>query len=287
MRVGFHLSIAKGLGQTLKDAYKLKCEVIQIFNQNPRGWKRTVKSLREITEFKEGLLRFGIFPLFIHMPYLVNLASEDPIKREKSRLLSLHVIKESVKYGAKGVVLHMGHYDNSPKAAINFLLKEIELLLKEMPPSLMLLLENSAGQGREIGFDSREWKEVFDALGKDNLQLGFCLDTAHAFQAGYDLRCTEGLERLLNDIEMAMGLDKVVLVHINDSKTPLGSRVDRHWHIGEGEIGQDGFRIIINHPHLKRLPGIMETPKKRENDDIRNMQKIKSLMSEVESDQGD
>jgi deoxyribonuclease-4 len=143
-----------------------------------------------------------------------------------------------------------------------------------------LLLENTAGQGTEIGYQLNHLQAILEQV-RDRRRVGFCLDTAHAFQAGYDLATAEGLDRLLEKFDTLIGLDKLKVLHLNDSRSKSGSRADRHWHIGEGEIGVSGFKNIVNHAALVHLPGIMETPRKTDADDLNNMAVMRSLINEA------
>jgi deoxyribonuclease-4 len=138
-------------------------------------------------------------------------------------------------------------------------------------------MENTAGQGSEIGYHFEQIKRIIEGV-EDNKRLGVCLDTAHTFEAGYNLSSKDGFERTLENFDQTVGLKRLHLFHLNDSKTPLGSRKDRHWHIGEGYIGMEGFRNLVNHPLLRQLPGIMETPRKDTVEDLKNMKVIKSLV---------
>jgi deoxyribonuclease-4 len=144
--------------------------------------------------------------------------------------------------------------------------------------SIMLLMENTAGQGTEIGFTFDQIKKILEGV-DDPQRMGVCIDTAHTFEAGYDISNKDGLERTLENFDKVVGLKKLQLLHLNDSKTPLGSRKDRHWHIGQGMIGLEGFRNLVNHPLLRHLPGIMETPRKDTIEDLKNMEVIRSLVA--------
>jgi deoxyribonuclease-4 len=143
--------------------------------------------------------------------------------------------------------------------------------------AVILLLENTAGQGTEIGYNFEQLRRIIDGV-HEKERVGICLDTAHSFEAGYDLSGKDGIERTLESFDRTIGLKRLHLLHLNDSKTPLGSRKDRHWHIGEGYVGREGFRSLINHPQLKGLPGIMETPRKDTVEDLKNMKVIRSLI---------
>jgi len=274
MRFGFHISIAGDLSKAADRASHLSCQTIQIFAGNPRGWKSRDLDPGKAFALREALHQKGISPLFVHMPYLPNLAARDDALYEKSIQVLCEMLRRSDMLGASGLVTHPGHggFGNENKSDQK-VSDAINRALGVVRNDVKILLENTAGQGREIG--SR-----FDRIGtllekvNDQGRVGICLDTAHAFAAGYDLSTRKGLDLALREFGRTIGRDRLCLLHLNDSKAPLGSKVDRHWHIGEGLIGTDGIQRIVNHPLLKGLPAIMETPKKSEDDDIRNMQTV-------------
>jgi deoxyribonuclease-4 len=160
------------------------------------------------------------------------------------------------------------------------MVKALNESLKKVPNQVIILLENTAGQGTELGSRFSQMKQILVGV-NDRQRVGVCLDTAHAFQAGYDFSSRKGLDDALNEFDRSIGLPNLHLLHLNDSKTLLGSHSDRHWHIGKGCIGLEGFRNIVNHPQLIHLPGIMETPRKDLKDDLRNMKVIKSLQQKL------
>lgn len=149
--------------------------------------------------------------------------------------------------------------------------------LAQVKNRVMVLLENTAGQGTAIGYSFSQIKELLEGIDNQS-RVGVCLDTAHAFEAGYDLSKKEGLEKVIEEFDRLIDLHKLYLLHLNDSKTPLSSRIDRHWHIGEGYIGREGFRRIINHPELCHLPAILETPRKNDEDDLKNISVVRGLV---------
>jgi deoxyribonuclease-4 len=186
-------------------------------------------------------------------------------------------LKRTETLGGNFLILHSGHrLANSEEDAIKRLSQGINEALSRIKNRVTLLLENSAGQGTEIGCNFFQIKEIIERI-ENKERVGVCLDTAHLFEFGYDISKKGGLDETLKEFENLIGLEKLCLLHLNDSRTPLGSHKDRHWHIGEGCIGLEGFRNIVNHPLLKNLPGIMETPKKSDADDPRNMQTIIGL----------
>jgi deoxyribonuclease-4 len=181
---------------------------------------------------------------------------------------------------AQYVIIHIGHRMESPEdKAIDTVSRGINEALARVTNSVIVLLENTAGQGSEIGSTFEQIAAIMERV-KDQQRIGVCLDTAHSLEAGYDLSKEEGIERTLESFERLVGLKRLHLLHLNDSKTALGSRRDRHWHIGKGRIGLEGFRYLINHASLTHLPGIMETPRKDTVEDLRNMKVIRSLVQQ-------
>lgn len=278
MRFGFHISIAGGFAKAIEKAQALECRTIQLFSHNPRGWSYKELNEDEVKVFKKLLVRSDITPVFVHMPYLPNLASLNGTLYEKSIHFLCVNLRRAHILGASYLVVHPGSRgDRSADEGIERIARAINNAFERVENSVMVLLENTAGQGTEIGSTFNQLKMIIKAVTKKK-RLGICLDSAHAFAAGYDLSTKKGLEGTLNEFDRLIGIDRLQLLHLNDSRTPLGSHTDRHWHIGEGCIELDGFRLIVNHPLLKNLPGIMETPKKTEGDDRRNMQTIKKLV---------
>ncbi len=261
MRFGFHISIAQGIASVIEKARQTRCETIQLFSRNPRGWKFKNLSADQVEGFKAQLEKSGISPCILHLPYLPNLASANPDLYAKS-VDSL--CADLVRAGALTipfVVAHVGkRLELSEGRAMARVAAAINRSLKKVPNDVMILLENTAGQGTELGANFAELGEILSRV-DDRRRVGVCLDVAHAFQAGYDVSTLKGLDGTLAEFDRLIGLKHLHLLHLNDSKTPLGSRADRHWHIGKGHIGLEGFRNIVNHPLLVHLPGIMETPR--------------------------
>ncbi len=277
MRFGFHISISGGLSKVAQRAVERNCQTVQIFSRNPRGWKYGPLSSDEAKLFQTALRRLDISPVVVHMPYLPNPASPDEGLYRRSIDSLAEELRRAQLLGAAFVVVHVGkHMGSSVEQALEKVAAAVNQALEEVETEVLLLLEGTAGQGTEIGYSFSQIRDVFARLESPN-RVGVCLDTAHIFEAGYDISTDEGLEKTLQEFDQLLGLDRLCLLHLNDSKTPLGSHVDRHWHIGEGEIGREGFRRIINHPKLRNLPGIMETPP-GEAEDKKNMQTVRSLV---------
>jgi len=278
MRFGFHISIAGGFSKVIERARKRGCETIQLFSRNPRGWAYTPLDEQEVNRFRQALSRTAISPLFVHMPYLPNLASEDRDLYGKSLDALKADLRRAFSLGAPYLIIHVGHRVRLPEdEAINRIADGINEAFQKVRNSVILLLENTAGQGTEVGHRFSQLRKIIRGV-DEREKMGICLDTAHAFGAGYDLSTRKGLERTLAEFRDEIGLEKLHLIHLNDTRSPLGSHVDRHWHIGEGNIGLEGFGNIVNHPLLVNLPGIMETPRKDDVEDQRNMHVIRGLV---------
>lgn len=259
-------------------ALKKRCDTIQFFSRNPRAWKDSSLNPEEIRSFRDALSQTSITPLFLHTPYLLNLASIDEDLYPRSINYLCEELLQAHRLGAQFVIVHVGSKLNIREMeALERVAQAINISFNRVSNPVQLLLENTAGQGTEIGYKFYQFQPIF-AWVEDRDRIGICLDTAHAFEAGYDLSTSKGLDHMLGEFKNLIGLEKLKVLHLNDSRTRFGSRVDRHWHIGEGEIGLSGFSNIVNHPALVHLPGIMETPRKTDGDDLRNMEVMRSLI---------
>jgi deoxyribonuclease-4 len=278
-RIGVHTSIAGGLHLSLERAKALGCNTLQIFSHNPRGW--TVKPISEedASKFKSLKVQLNISPVYIHTSYLINMASRDNKLRRKSIGMLVVEMNRADAIAADYVVLHTGSSSGDDKTisrrrAIDTLNEVVHMGQWRAG----LLIENTAGERGDISSTIKDLSEIMTGI-KDSLLSGLCIDTCHAFAAGYDLRCYKGIRIILDEIKKYIGLDKVKLIHLNDSKGDIGSGIDRHEHIGIGKIGSNGLRQFINIPSLKDIPLILETPKKIESDDLRNLRKVKRMLN--------
>jgi deoxyribonuclease-4 len=278
MRFGFHISIAGGFSRVAERAELRGCETIQLFSRNPRGWRYGPLDKEDVEEFRSSIKSSGLFPIFLHLPYLPNIASQESKFYKRSVDSVITDLERAEKLGAQYLIIHIGHrMESSEDEGIEAVFQGINQAFEKVKNPVILLMENTAGQGTEIGYTFDQIKKIIERV-HDHQRMGVCLDTAHSFEAGYDLSNKDGLERTLETFDQTIGLKRLHLLHLNDSKTPLGSRKDRHWHIGEGYIGLEGFRNLINHPLLRHLPGIMETPRKDTIEDLKNMEVIRSLI---------
>jgi len=277
MRFGFHISISGGFLKIVERALTKKCQTLQFFSRNPRGWPAKELDAGQARAFRESLAATGIAPVFIHLSYLPNLASSDaPLFNRSVNALS-EELKRAEALHAAAVIVHVGHRgDQSADQACEQVSRGIDRAFAMARNSMTVLLENSAGQGTEIGHTFSQLRRIARGV-QDRDRIGVCLDTAHAFAAGHNIATRSGLEKMLDEFEACIGIRKLRLLHLNDSKTALGSHTDRHWHIGKGFIGRSGFRRIVNHTALAHLPGIMETPRSTDRDDIENMSTMLKL----------
>jgi deoxyribonuclease IV len=277
MRLGFHLSIAGSLNRALDQARSLGCEALQIFVQNPRAWKWRDLPAAELDRFIAARRQSGLWPLVVHLTYLPNLAAADPRLHQLSRGRLYRELALARDLEADYLVVHPGH---GPLGEETFRRVAATLVwaISRVPPPPLVLLENTAGQGLEIGYRPAHMRQLIDFSG---VPLGLCLDTAHAFGAGYDLRVAAGVDRLLADIAQGPGLERLKMLHLNDSRAVLASRVDRHWHLGLGAIGFEGLRQFLRHPWLTPDVAIMETPKKHPADDWCNLLVARGLVKGV------
>jgi len=279
MRLGFHLSIAGGFLQAAERALALGCETVQVFSRSPRMWRAQLIEPEDALAFRSRLAERSIAPVFVHTPYLLNLGSADRALADKSARVLAEELQRAEALGAGFVVTHLGGAPGPTDRVLKRIARRLEAALRHSPESVVLLLENSGGAGNLVGASFDELAAILECCCSRE-RLGVCLDTAHAFAAGYEMRTPEGLEETLADFHRSVGLDLLRLIHANDSKGPLGSHLDRHWHIGRGEIGLAGFRNILRHPKLQALPMIMETPKDAPDADRRNMRIMKRLRKE-------
>ena len=278
MRLGFHVSISGGFALSVQRAFELGCTCMQIFSRNPRGWTIKPMDKNDVIQFKKLLEKWDIGPVFVHTNYLINLASSKPDLYEKSIEQFGIDLERTEALGAEYLVTHLGSASGQePHWMIDRVSDALNMAMKLHPPKAMILLENTAGEKGDIGYELEQVREVISRL-KDSSHIGICYDTCHGFAAGYDVRTKRDVDALAKKIDTIIGLKKLKGMHLNDCLRDYGSHVDRHWHIGEGKVGLDGFRALLNHPAFKDVPKIMETPKDTEEDDPRNMRTVKSLL---------
>jgi len=260
----------------------LRCNTLQIFTKNSSTWKEKNLSQNEIDDFKKAKEETGIITIASHTSYLINLAGH----QKKKHLLSCNALKQelirSAKLGIDYVVLHPGsHMGKGEEYGLCRIADSINKLFDEIPKvKTQLLLETSSGQGSSIGHTFNHLAIILDKI-KNTDRIGICLDTCHIFAAGYDIRTKQSYAKTINEFIETIGLKHLKLIHLNDSKKVLNSRVDRHEHIGKGNIGLDAFRWIMNDPRLLDVPKIIETPKGNDGNemDTFNLNQLKGFIN--------
>lgn len=277
-RIGVHTSIAGGIHLSVERAKKLRCNTLQLFSHNPRQW--IVKTISEdlVLNFKKLNDKYDIKPIFIHASYLINLASTDRHILERSIDLLAQEMNIADILNVDYVIVHTGSASKDPKeAGQKRAIESLKRLSEKREWRSKLLLENTAGEKGDISPYIEDLAEIIDKTSRP-LIGGVVIDTCHAFAAGYEINSKKGLLGFVEKIERYLGLTNVKLIHLNDSKKAFNSHLDRHEHIGEGCIGKEGLKNFINHPALKDIPLILETPKKSEEDDQRNLEVVRGLL---------
>lgn len=262
MLLGAHISISKGYEHAVKEALSIEANTLQFFTRNPRGSAAKALNPVDINKMRELIKQTGFGPLVAHAPYTLNLASSKPEARE----FSIRVLREDLErmaaVGASYMVLHPGSHAG---LGLEKGIEKISSALKDVvtgKEKVMVLLELMAGSGTEVGYTFEQLYEIMDRTGNPDA-FGVCFDTCHALGAGYDV--IDSLDRVLSEFDKILGLSKLKVVHLNDSKFLLGSRKDRHANLGEGRLGLEAIRNIITHPELKDKPFLLETPGGMEN----------------------
>jgi deoxyribonuclease IV len=288
--IGVHTSIAGGLAKAVALAAAKGCDAFQIFARNPRGWLERPLSREEVHEFRTARERAALWPLAIHSVYLINLAAQDPIVQARSRAAFRQEIERGIALGADYLVVHPGNPRTVPaEAGIATAVESVREATRGLKLSgaaasasragqkngLTILIENTAGQGSSIGCNFEQVADIVAAL--DDLPVGVCLDTAHTFASGYDISTEAGLKATCRAINRSFGFDRIKLIHCNDSKAALGSRVDRHQHIGLGHIGAEAFARLTINLKFRRVPFILETPADEERGDEWNINRLREL----------
>ena len=281
--LGAHFSTAGGLRNAVLEAHEHNCSAVQIFTKNSRTWKEKYPAVHEINRFLEARQETQIHCVVSHTSYLINLGATEEEKLEKSRSALKNELIRSGLLQISDIVLHPGsHMNRGEKAGIQTIVESIDTVFERLEdPSVCLLLETTSGQGTNIGHRFEHLAEIM-ARSKFSENLGACLDTCHIFAAGYDLRTDKAYERTMNLFDSIVGINRLRVIHLNDSKKELASRVDRHEHIGRGCIGESAFRRIMNDPRLAHIPKIIETPK-RENKkamDGLNLERLRKFATE-------
>lgn len=277
MNFGLHVRVGAGYDDAVAYGQRLGCTALQFFSGNPKTYRVGPIDAAALQRFAQLRQAAGIAASAIHTSYLINLASEDP----KISAGSLRLLTNDLRWAAAASVpyvnTHLGSYGKRDRSeGFAQVVAALETALADIKPGVHLVMENSAGAGALCGGTIEELGALVRTIGHP--QLAVCLDTAHSWAAGYAIDSPAGVDRFFDLVEQELGLDRVVMFHFNDTEIPLGGHKDRHWHIGEGLIGLAGFRAIAGHAGVQGKMAILETPGE-EPDDVRNMERIRSLFA--------
>jgi deoxyribonuclease-4 len=277
-RIGFHAPIKGGLHESLIIAKETGCDTVQLFSRNPRGWMARPLTRESIDLFRQTRRQTKLSPVLIHTNYLINLAAADELILQKSRASFREEVQRAILLGVDYLVVHPGSARGACELdGIETCAHSLKLACKGLQLGrLRILLENTAGQGECIGHRFEHLRAIMDACPK--LPLAVCIDTAHSFTAGYDIRQADGLEATIDAVRRTVGARNVRAIHFNDSRAPYNSRVDRHWHIGEGHIGREALRRVAQHPKLAHAAFILETPYDDPRADLKNLEVLRSFV---------
>lgn len=276
MRLGAHVSTAGGLATAFGRATEIGAETVQIFASSPRAWKFRAPQGEQIEEFKAEGASSGVGPVFIHGSYLVNVGGGPDIVAKSVESLTLNMAAAGA-LGARGVIFHGGsHLGKGFDAVLVQSADALKAVLADSPDDVWLIIENSAGMGAHVGSSFEEIGRMVEAIDSERVKV--CLDTQHCFAAGYNLGASEGVASAMAEFDRHIGLGRLVAVHANDTKTDLGSGVDRHENIGDGHIGVDGFEVIMGFPAFRDVPFLLEVPGvDKKGPDKANLDKLKAI----------
>jgi len=278
MRLGAHMSISGGVEKAVVRGQEVGCEALQIFTKNSNQWKAKPLTAAEVTAFRDACQAAGIGPVIAHSAYLINLAAPDEALYEKSIRAFLDELQRCESLGIPYLVVHPGaHMGVGEEQGLMRISAAIDRIHREAPHvQAAIALETTAGQGTALAYKFEHFAAILEQV-EEPERLGFCLDTCHLLAAGYDFRTRQGYDQMMAAWDDLVGIERIRAIHLNDSKRDLGSRVDRHEHIGEGFIGTTGFELLLNDRRLAELPMVLETPKD-DNADVRNLATLRSLI---------
>ena len=278
MLIGCHVSISGSIDKAVDNAVERECSAFQIFTRNPRGWNAKKLIEKDVDNFKNKLIESKIDRLATcaHMPYLPNLSSPKDDGYEKSVKSLIEEVERCGNLGIPYLVTHLGsHLGTGESNGIKRLVKALTKAGK-VKNDVMILLENTAGQKNSVGADFAQLGEIFRQL-KPSKKFGICFDTCHAFVSGYDLRTEKDVKETFKEFEKHVGMENLKILHLNDAKGEIGCNLDRHYHIGLGNIGKEGMSAVIKFIIKKKIPIILETPIDDVRDDFENIRVVKEL----------
>jgi deoxyribonuclease IV len=276
--IGFHVSIAGSIDMAVDRALEANCTAFQLFTRNPRGWKFRPLGDEETRAFADKRSRAGFKRVVVHMPYLPNLAS--PVKSviKQSRASLTAEVGRCGELGVDYVVAHIGsHMGKGSLVGVKNVIEACNEALDANPNSTSVLIENTAGQKNSVGARFEELRMILDGVSQTE-RIGVCLDTCHVFAAGFDISTPAGVDGMLALFDSAVGLGRLKVIHLNDSKGVLGSNLDRHEHIGMGRIGERGFRALLGHDRIAQLPLLMETPQDERRSEVEELAYVRALI---------
>jgi deoxyribonuclease-4 len=275
--LGAHVSIAGGVDKAFARAEEVGCTAMQIFTKNANQWRAKPIADGEAKAFRAAWEASIVGPVIAHDSYLINLATPDDAAWEKSKAAFLDEMERCALLGIPLLVMHPGaHVGSGQEAGIERVVAAFEDIFASAPETVKVLLENTAGQGTCLGNCFEDLAAIMAPFPGDTFRV--CFDTCHAFAAGYDLSTPEGYDAVMDEFDRLIGIEKIAVFHINDCKKVLGSRVDRHEHVGEGTIGREGFRALMRDERFRDVPKILETPKGKHNEfDRKNLALLKKL----------
>lgn len=277
--IGAHESIAGGVHTAFERGNRAGCRVLQVFTKNSNQWKAKPLRSEDIASYKTAASKSNISFVMAHSSYLINLCAVDPVILQKSRDAYLEEIRRCDAFGIGYFNFHPGAHMGAGEAeGIEKIVESLNWIHAESPDcNVRSILETTAGQGSSIGHRFEELRAIIDGV-EDRKRMGVCIDTCHIFAAGYDIRTEQAYDETIEEFDGVVGLDRLIAIHANDSKKGLGSRVDRHEHIGKGAIGRNGFQFMMQDERLKRIPKILETPKGEDlKEDIMNLDVLRKL----------
>ncbi|MGA2220199.1 MAG: deoxyribonuclease IV [Verrucomicrobiia bacterium] len=279
-KLGAHMSIAGGVDQALEHGVSIGCETIQIFLKNNTRWRGKKLGVSEVKKFAALLQTTRIAPVFAHSSYLINLASTNLSFLRRSIFGLIDEIVRAERLGVPFIVMHPGsHLGAGERAGLKTIAHSLNEVFRETSGGkVRIALETTAGQGTNLGCRFEQLAEIFELVDQPE-RLAVCVDTCHIFAAGYDIRTPRGYSATMRELDQTVGHKQIVAFHLNDSKKPLGSRVDRHEHIGKGLLGLDAFRHLLHDPRWRNLPMVLETPKSDDlHEDVENLCVLRSLL---------
>ena len=285
MRVGRHMPTHSKMVQAAETASAIGCEAIQVFVSNPTGWRPTGDDPAMCAAFKEATQRLDVLPIVIHAAYLINLASPDDVIWEKSIALLTWTMQRGEQIGASYVVFHTGsHKGSGVEAGVARIAQGVERVLSESPRDIMLLLENDVGAGNSVGHSFEQLADALRLISPEYQErVGVCLDTAHLWGGGHDIGSAESAKHVLDHFDETVGLNRLKVIHLNDTEKALGSHRDVHARLGEGIIGEAGLRALLTDPRLHHVTVLLETPIKTDEHEKEDWEHDKGQVAKAKS----